>query len=418
MIPSSRRLYEENKAGTGEIELAKKYKTTRATIHGRIYRYKKENDLMNDDAVPESQTTIEMRDNSGVVTVSGKIGHIKTLDQLLKACDVDTDVWEVTRWIANKWDVTNSEGKRYQNFQVKAWLARLEPIDVFPDLQPVHIELYREKRKPSRKDGIKRVMVIADPHFGYSKDSGSLVPYHSEDVLSIALNIFEDNKFDTLIWAGDVLDCNEWSDKFIKRPEFVQTTQPALNEAALWMARFISVNPEAEFIMLEGNHDNRIERYIINSLSEAYQLKPGDLPDSEPVMSISNLLGLKRMGVNYQKEHIIGSTKFVHGDVVRKGGGLTAKATLENTITSVVFAHVHRRELVTETKIGERNKRVEVFSMCPGCACHIDGRVPGAEYDDNWQNGIGVIEFYDDECVSHQIIKIENGRGAYNGVIY
>lgn len=418
MLPSSKELYEENISGTSEARLAKKYKTTRSTIHGIIYRYKKENNLLEENNSITDQITIEEKENETIIT-SKTQRRIKTLDQLIKECQIDLDKWEVTRWIANKWDMTNAEGRTFENWQVKAWLASKSPIYVFPDLHPVHVEVTAIPQSEKNNKAIKRVMVIADPHFGFDKQrDGSLLPYHNENIIGTAFQIFRDNPFDALIWAGDVLDCNEWSDHWISRPEFTQTTQPALIEASRWMGTFIKEKPEAEYIMLRGNHDDRIEKYIINNLAEAYQLRPGDDPDSEPVMSISNLLGLKRMGIEYLDEHVIGSTKFVHGTVARKGGGATARVTLENTSTNMVFAHVHRRELVTETKIGEYNKRIEVFSMCPGCACYTDGRVPGSEYDHNWQNGIAILEFENSDCLSHQIVKIDNGKASYNGKVY
>ena len=55
--------------------------------------------------------------------------HVHTLDQLLKATQVDLDTWKVSRHEVNKWDVTmkileNGEwvAKTYQNWQVKAKL--------------------------------------------------------------------------------------------------------------------------------------------------------------------------------------------------------------------------------------------------------------------------------------------------------
>ncbi len=59
--------------------------------------------------------------------------HIKTLEQLLEAAEVDTDVWTVKDYLVNKWDVTLMQDKQprtIQNFQVKArlrnWLKNLD----------------------------------------------------------------------------------------------------------------------------------------------------------------------------------------------------------------------------------------------------------------------------------------------------
>lgn len=53
--------------------------------------------------------------------------HVKTLDQLLAACEVDTNVWKVKDALINKWDVTSWKSgspETVQNWQVKARLER------------------------------------------------------------------------------------------------------------------------------------------------------------------------------------------------------------------------------------------------------------------------------------------------------
>ena len=429
-IPNGKALYEEYSNGSTEEKLAEKYKTTRSVIHGRLYRYKKRLSRRKEKPSGETdyedeQVKSEYEKNTG--WAYSKSRTIKTLDGLLKASETNLDIWEIERHVINKWDVTNKYGQVYTNWQVKAWFVRRKPIDVFPDINPVVIPLSTLKTPlRAKKIGsdnsyvINRVMFIPDPHFGFDKDpvTHALIPYHDESVLQIALDIFNSCEFDYLIWGGDVLDCNEWSTHYIKRPEFRQTTQPALNTAATWIASFIHAKPEIEHIVLAGNHDNRIEDYIISNLDEIYRLTPGDMQSVEPLMSISNLLGLKRMGARYEESFSVGDTRFIHGDIARKGGGSTARAHIENTLSNTVFAHVHRREIVTEIKYGFDSKTVEVFAMCPGCACYTDGRLPGSKEDNNWQNGIGILEFINGECISHEIVVIKNGLASYQGKIY
>ncbi len=74
--------------------------------------------------------------------------RIKTLDELVKHCEIDLDVWEVERWVCNKWEVgmkppavtewvENKKGKKIPMwvrdskkviveplFQIKVWLVR------------------------------------------------------------------------------------------------------------------------------------------------------------------------------------------------------------------------------------------------------------------------------------------------------
>jgi len=425
MIPNSKKLFELNKNGVSELELARRYGTTRDIIHGRIYRYKQragiEEDYTDDDYVNSSFDEL-----TGEVYSKSKT--INTLEELIKEAQIDLEEWEITKHVINKWDVTTRSGQRFTNWQVKAWLARRNPFEIMPALNPVIVNVSDLPQRTaiysrdSSNHAITRFIVLNDPHFGFDRDvrTGELIPYHNEKVLQIALDIVANNHFDYIVWGGDILDANEWSSNWIKRPEFVQTTQPALVEASRWMAGFIreSNNRDIKSIALMGNHDDRIEKYIIDNLPAVYMLSTGDDPDSEPLLSMSNLLGLKRMGVEkFGEEFIYGDVRLIHGSIARKGSGNTARIHIEDTLMNTVFAHVHRRELVTKTIIGSGGERQELFSMCPGCLCHTDGRVPGSSIRSNWQNGIGVLEFVGDMCLSHQIVKIDD-TCIYNDAVY
>ena len=46
-------------------------------------------------------------------------GNIKTLDDALKAADVDLTAWDVDRYVVNSW------GGEQVSYQVKAWLAAI-----------------------------------------------------------------------------------------------------------------------------------------------------------------------------------------------------------------------------------------------------------------------------------------------------
>jgi predicted phosphodiesterase len=58
--------------------------------------------------------------------------RIKTLADLVRVCEIDTQEWDVERWVCNKWDSTamrkNADGTTHpvvtEQFQVKAWLKR------------------------------------------------------------------------------------------------------------------------------------------------------------------------------------------------------------------------------------------------------------------------------------------------------
>lgn len=57
---------------------------------------------------------------------------IRTLEDLIRVCEIDTDEWVVDKWVANKWEVGSKDpsGKVTTTplYQVKAWLKRNRPM--------------------------------------------------------------------------------------------------------------------------------------------------------------------------------------------------------------------------------------------------------------------------------------------------
>ncbi len=50
-------------------------------------------------------------------------------------------------------------------------------------------------------------------------------PYHNEAVLKIILDIAARLQPDRMDIIGDILDLAEWSDKYLRSPEMMETTQ-------------------------------------------------------------------------------------------------------------------------------------------------------------------------------------------------
>jgi hypothetical protein len=54
--------------------------------------------------------------------------RVRTLADLVEACEIDTETWEVERWVCNKWEAAGKgdDGKMHVSdlYQVKAWLKR------------------------------------------------------------------------------------------------------------------------------------------------------------------------------------------------------------------------------------------------------------------------------------------------------
>ena len=79
---------------------------------------------------PEKATFDEKKDTA---TAESKSSNIRTLDDLIRVCKIDLDVWEIERYIVNKWEVAAKGNDGVMNhsplYQVKAWLKKKEIVN-------------------------------------------------------------------------------------------------------------------------------------------------------------------------------------------------------------------------------------------------------------------------------------------------
>jgi hypothetical protein len=398
-----------------------------------------------DSSAPKSKTKLlrEEKDNSLILESSSP--RIKSLDDLLEAASVDLSVWIVDHHIINKWEVGaksvqkdltyakgKAEGTIYSDgelvieplFQVKAWLVRRVPIEVEPVVKPVSISVRLPKPQAQADVPLWRSLIIPDTHWGFVKGlyDGILEPMHDRLALDIAIQIAQAYAFRRIVHLGDALDMAEWSDKYMRSPEFYWTTQPAVIEGHWWLAQLRMAQPDAEMDMLEGNHDNRLIEHMVAHQIAAYGLRSATGIAKNPALSVPGLLGLDELGINYHgpypkgEVYLTDDVRCVHGEIVRATPGASASAMVDNTQQTVIFGHIHRMELATRT-IYEKDGYRSVRAFSPGCLCRIDGPVPAANERHQWQQGLGVIEHT--EMGNHIIpIEIENGVAVFDGKVW
>lgn len=373
---------------------------------------------------------VEFNGNFGEVRVQQPQGQIRSIDQLLKAAHVDRAVWEPFEPTVRKWDVAiklkNGDAEEVQiipSFYVATKLKRIHPVAFEPVVQPVTLPAGTAKYKvvKSKQGAIHRALIVNDPQVGFRRrlHTSELTPFHDRRVLDLALQIAETEQIDHISFGGDCLDLSEWSDKYQPEPEFYWTTQPALIEWAWWLHQFRKAKPKAEIKEMEGNHDERMPRLIVAGMRQAYRLKPVDELTLPPSLSVPRLLALHDLGIEYvdgypDNGYWLNKNVFItHGDIVRGAPGGTANAFTQRQAFTTIFGHVHRREQVAR-RLSTSGGDLVYSAFCPGCACHIDGRVPGSTSKSQWQQGIAIVEYTDtDENIVP--IGISDGRMLYNG---
>lgn len=239
------------------------------------------------------------------------------------------------------------------------------------------------------------------------------IPFHSPEAVDVALQIVRDTKPDKIILLGDSLDLSAWS-KYTQKPEWATATQDAIVELHKLLALLRKMSPTADIVVLEGNHDLRMQNNLLQNAQAAYGLKRADDLDGWPVMSVPYLAAFDQLGVEYidgypANRHWINERLQVrHGDKVRSGAS-TARAVSQDERVSTIFGHIHRIETQYKTVNVYEGGRTS-FAHTPGCLCRIDGGVPSVKggtnirtgqpvknYED-WQNGLAVVSYRDGDA--------------------
>lgn len=369
-------------------------------------------------------------------------GNPLSLDQFKALLGVDETVWKVKDWTAQRWQVGAKivhSNLTFKDSLVTGWkredglgkedlwshkasFIRHEPIAVRPVVQPVACSVSYTVPPPSR-DSVNRALLAADLHIGYRRDNrtGRLIPFHDRRAIDAFLQVVQARAhlLDAVFILGDMVDFTNWSDKFARSPDFYWTTQPAILEAHWILRRLRELVPDVSIVLFQGNHEIRVRRALEAHLIEAYDLRAADALHLPPALSPQRLLALDALGIEWVDEYPggerwLGPLRASHGEVARQPPGASTRAVVEDSQCDNAFGHTHRLEMVSKVvRIRGGSKVVKALSV--GCLCHTDGRVPGSKRGDNWQKGIALVSYTEDEW-SPTLVSLGDDPRAIVGV--
>lgn len=301
--------------------------------------------------------------------------------------------------------------------------------------QGPQIQLQKTTTKPQKPTTFKTAVVPPDIQIGYFRNrEGNLEATHDEKALDICLAMIKDIQPEIVVLVGDNLDLPEMG-KYVTYPAYAQTTQASVDRATMFCAQLRAAAPHARIVWLAGNHEERMPKYLVQNAGAAYGLRKGNTPESWPVLSVPYLCRMDEYGIEYKPGYpaadfwINKKLRIIHGDRV-KSGGSTAHVYLNNEKTSVIYGHIHRIETAFKTREDFDGPRT-IMAASPGCLARIDGAIPstrgGVDLDgrpltrhENWQQGIGVVMYEDDNehKFSYEVATIYDGWSMFRGKEY
>lgn len=211
-----------------------------------------------------------------------------------------------------------------------------------------------------------KFVVLSDIHF----------PYQDNKAIKAVYKFLEQHPIDTIILNGDILDFYDVS-SFDKDPSRINSLQAEINLAQKFFKKLRDLSPNSRIVFVKGNHSERIERYL-KKHPELYSLDALKLP---------NLLGLDKFNIEYKdKGFKLGGLKIIHGDIVRKYSGYSARAEMEKHDSSGISSHTHRGSAYYYRTPERYLAWFESF-----CLCDLN---PEYINEPNWQQGFlyGYVE--------------------------
>src|SRR5216683_5682944 len=211
------------------------------------------------------------------------------------------------------------------------------------------------------------------------------IPFHDEMALALFERFLREEEPEWLILNGDVQDFWEVS-RFDLTPRAGKEFREEIAIGKTILRSFRRDLPKARITWIEGNHEFRLRRYLIQNARVLYGV---------PGLSVPELFGLKDIGIEYVACHPlaskftdnfirVGSLYVGHWDKVSMHGGYAAKGLVENKGVSILQGHTHRFGAHARTTVdGRVLLGIENFSMCRREASYVA--------NPNWQAGFSVI---------------------------
>lgn len=231
----------------------------------------------------------------------------------------------------------------------------------------------------------EKVLVLSDMH----------IPYHDRSAVETALSYGDEYSPNIIVLLGDIIDFYKIS-RYVKNPS-KKSISTEINETSKFLTELRCRFPEAKIIYYKGNHECRLDTYLMSQANELYDL----LEDL-----LENKLNLKQLNIEYKTEPFkIGKLWYMHGH--EKPGGSYNPEYVTNVIFKYVLdnfivGHFHRNQ----TKLFKRIDKTAYKGMAIG---YLAGEMEYALLN-AWNHGFATVDYGNNGEFRSQVHIILNGE--------
>ena len=216
------------------------------------------------------------------------------------------------------------------------------------------------------------------------------IPFQDDRAVACFIKYCKEKQPEAIVLNGDILDMFMLS-RFTKGEGRNPLEEMTMCQGFLDSLR--KAVPNADIYYVIGNHENRLEKYVLNKAPELASL-------IEDVFTIIKTSDYKVRGC----ASVTFNDNFVckHGTLLGNKSGLSAIKEMENAYMSGATGHTHRLCKYIARKSGRKFVWLET-----GCLCSLN---PEYMINPNWQAGFAQLEFKNGKLYNSKVIEIEKGK--------
>ncbi len=243
-------------------------------------------------------------------------------------------------------------------------------------------------------------------------------PWVDEAAERAVMGFIADTKPQQVIQVGDFADAYLAS-SYLKKEE--PDERPGPGEEVMLIREkakeWRSLAPRAKWFIIEGNHEQRIRRYLERQAPELRHL---------PEFAPENFFGFADAGWTYVGPYgagmwvgLPGGVWVTHGNLARKWSGYSARGhVMEQYGHSVIHGHTHRLGSFYHTNRSIDGAERVVAGFEVGCLCDLSS-TPGSTPVRDWQHGFAsVYTSTTSPRFQVDLIPIIDGEFLYGGKRY
>jgi len=425
-LPNDEQFLADIRGGMSLNMMAAKYKVARSTVQKRNKRLKTAHGITATTADPTTEASTD--GNKAVAFIRDRPVTLEDARDWIRSSGDDPEDYVLSiRSIPYGNGLSSNRMAATPKKRNGATVGPAWPV--IQPAEPVIVQTAPVTNAPAREH--KLAMKCADTQIGYRVlPDGTLDPFHDERAMALFVEVCRIYHPDKITVLGDFLDLASQG-RFAQEASFARTTQPSIDAGHRFLAELRAVCPDAEIVIVEGNHDLRMQNFIETNALAAFGLKRADMPDEWPVMSLPYLLRLAELNVKYIDAYPAATdwdndlTRNIHGTKANSKGSTMAQYVHQLPHVNTWAGHTHRAEIVYRTVLGARGEAIESYAANPGVLCRVDGAVPSVNgaigasgiptpVVEDWQQGFGMLYYTDTESWP-SVHRIKDGATILDG---